>query len=386
MASGSAKPKRPAGDDRVFVRNGLHSFRKTYKLGEVYYGLGTAGVLAGLVGWVGWKGANPDPDLFDVSASLLEGAGPSPDPPASAPDRGPLPEGLTELGLTEGKVGAFTADNLYVKINGRAGFFKAFGVRSLHAVTLELPSEPGSSGPAASIDIELYDLAAAQNALGAYNGERAPSIQPTLEAGGAHHYDRNAAFVARGPYYARLIGSEESEPMSEKLRALVGHFRQQIAGAELPWAFSLFVDQLGLSAGQVSYLRSNAFSFGFASDVYKVALSAADSSEDLEAFVVAQASPAEAIALAQQFQQGFESLGSPAGETAAGVPLQKADFLESFSGSLAVERWVVGVRGAASPEQAHSWLERLRSGMRALPVEVKKRAVSGAATGEPGDE
>ena len=63
-----------SGEDRIFVRDGFRSFRRTYRVREVYFGAGTGAVLVGIVGWVGWKGAHPDPSLFDMSAALSGGA------------------------------------------------------------------------------------------------------------------------------------------------------------------------------------------------------------------------------------------------------------------------------------------------------------------------
>jgi len=391
----------------VFVRDGLRSYRRSYSRGEVYWGAGIAAGLVGVLIWVRYKGAHPDPSLNDMSAALsasvapqvlsagaLEpgstparppmadrgpgaapssgAAAPSPvaDPSASAQpgsERGPLPPGLGAGAFREGKVGAYTPDNLYVKIDGRAEFYTSFGVQGMHALTLE-----GFSG--ASVEIELYDLGASRNALGAFNGERPPGADSTHENGSTFRFDRNAAFLARGPYYARFVGSDETPEVVAEVKRLLEVLRQQLPAEELPWAFGLFVDQLKLPASQVSYARENAFSFGFARDVYKAALSAADSQENLEAFVAVKRDAAEAAQLAKQFQEGFASLGTPAGKTPAGVPLFKDEFLGSFSGATSSERWLIGVSAAPSAARAHEVLLELASGLRALPEAVLARA------------
>jgi hypothetical protein len=353
--------------DRIFVRDGLRSYRRTYRVAEVKWGLVTLGMLSGLVAWVAWRGAHPDPALYDVSAALKQGAEAAP-----AVSRGPLPEGLALPGWKEGRIGEYSSDNLYVKIDGRAGFFQSFGVKTLHTLTLEAE---GPAGAAPSVDIELYDMAENKNALGIYTGERVPGIESTVGLGYTHHFDRNAAFVARGAYYARLIGSDESDAVRAQLTGLVDVLEQRLPGGEQPWAFQLFVDGLGLPAAQVAYVKSNAFSFGFARDVYSVQLSAADSTDDMQAFVVAQASDAAAKALAEQYRAGFESLGKRAGRTPGGVPLAEDEVLGSYSAVTPSERWVVGVRGAPSKAEAHAVLERLVKGIGALPAEVRERAV-----------
>lgn len=406
--------KKGSDEERIFVKDGFRSFRRTYKLSEVYWGAGTGAVLLGIVGWVTWKGAHPDPSLFDMSAALEGGPPPgegsppgdleavdtrerragqrmgapreSDGPPGkggstgeASAERGPLPPGLAAGAYREGKIGSFSADTMYVKINGRAGYFQAFGAKSLHTLTLEGPE---SDGAPSSVDIEAYDLAESRNAIGAYNGERAPSIQSTAEDGSTFHTDRNAAFLARGRYYIRFIGSDESPAVVAEVRRLLDVFRRSIAGEELPWGFAFFVDQLKLPASAVTYVKNNAFSFGFARDVYKAQLSAADSKEDMEAFVVALADAEAAAAMAAQYTEGFASLGKPAGPGAGGVKWIEDEFLGTFSGASARERWVIGVRGAPSLERAKAELDRLVQAIGALPEAVRARAVPSAETDE----
>jgi hypothetical protein len=396
--------KLGASEARVFVRDGLRSYRRTYRRSEVYWGAGITLGLMGLLAWVRYKGAHPDPSLYDMSAALVPSAVPPAIPagaertpiadrgPGSVPsavaagaegapaavaaalagtdsstERGALPPGLSAGAFRESKIGAYTPDNLYVKIDGRAEFYLSFGLKSMHAVTLE-----ASSG--ASVEIELYDLGAANNALGAYNGERAPGAESRHENGSTFRVDHNAAFLARGPYYARFVGSDETPEVVSEVQRLLDALRQQLPAEELPWAFSLFVDQLKLTPSQVGYARENAFSFGFARDVYKAALSPADSQENLEAFVAVKSDAAAAANLAKQFQEGFASLGVAAGKTPAGVPLFKDEFLGSFSTATSVERWVIGVSAAPSAARAHELLQQLARGLQALPQAVLVRA------------
>jgi hypothetical protein len=403
-----------SGEDRVFVRDGFRSFRRTYRVKEVYFGAGTGAVLVGIVGWVGWKGAHPDPSLFDMSAALSGGAAAgapaleeaprragerlgapravsesaaprtgSEAAPAASDARGPLPAGLAAGAFREGKIGRYSADDMYIKINGRAGYFQSFGAKSLHFVALEGPE---SGGAPSSVDIELYDLGESRNAIGAYNGERPPGIEATVADGSTFHVDRNAAFLARGPYYVRFIGSDESPAVVAEVRRLLELFRREIEGEALPWGFALFVDQLKFAASAVTYVKSNAFSFGFARDVYKVSLSPADSQEDMEAFVVASADAEAAEALSGEYAKGFASMGEAAGQTSAKVKLFKDEYLGTFSGASRFDRWVFGVRGAPSAGRAAEVLEQVRGGLAALPDEVRARAVPSADLDAPAGE
>jgi hypothetical protein len=236
------------------------------------------------------------------------------------------------------------------------------------------------------VDIEVYDLGQSRNAIGAYNGERSPSAESTSADGSTFHFDRNAAFLARGPYYVRFIGSDESAAVVTEVRRLLDVFRREIAGEALPWGFSLFIDQLKLSPSAVTYVKSNAFSFGFARDVFKASLSPPDSKEDMEAFVVALADPAAAQAMAAQYTDGFASLGKPGGQTPKGVKLIEDEFLASFSGATAVDRFMIGVRGVPSKGQAAEELERLRAAVAAMPDDLRARAVPSSEPDAPGGE
>jgi len=294
-----------------------------------------------------------------------------------------LPAGLATGAYREGKIGAFTADTMYVKINGRAGYFQAFGAKSLHTLSLEGPE---SDGAPSSVDIEAYDLGEARNAIGAYNGERPPGVASTVDQGSTFHADRNAAFLARGHYYIRFIGSDESPAVVSEVKRLLDVFRSAIPGEELPWGFAFFSDRLKLPASAVTYVKNNAFSFGFARDVYKASLSPADSKDDMEAFIVALADAGAAKAMASEYTDGFASMGKPAGKGPGGTPWVEDEFLATFSGASAIERWVVGVRGAPSKAQATAELERLRQAVGALPDELRARAVPSPAGDEPSAE
>jgi hypothetical protein len=293
-----------------------------------------------------------------------------------------LPPDLGQGGYREGKVGAYSADTMYVKINGRAGYFQSFGVKTLHTVTLEGPAETTPT----SVDIEVYDLGESRNAIGAYNGERSSSVTSTAADGSTFHIDRNAAFLTRGRYYVRFIGSDESPPVVAEVRRLLDVFRRALPGEALPWGFALFVDQLKLSPSAVTYIKANAFSFGFARDVFKASLSPADSRDDMEAFVVALADDAAAQAMAKQYLEGFASLGKPAEKASKGFELVEDEFLGTFSGATAVERWTLGVRGAPSRARAVEELERLSQALRALPAVVRARAVPSSEPDAPAGE
>jgi hypothetical protein len=381
----------PAGLDaserRILNPRPYRVFRKSWSTSEAKTGTVVLLLLALVAAWVAWRGAHPDPALLADPTLLAAGAAQRPEvegrtapdgasfagernaggspaaPAASSAERGALPAALATEGWSEGTVARFNAGNLYVKINGRADFFLSRGFRSLTFVTL--------SGPAgATVDLELYDLGSAENALGAFAAERAPDAKPTTERGTSWYLARNALFLARGSSYLRAIGSDESPAVLGRLAALRKAFEAGLEAGKKPWTVALFGDALGLPQDRLQYTAENAFSFGFAKNVTSATL---DDGET-ELFVLPAGDEAKATELAARFEEGFLSYGTRA-ET-AGASWVKDQYLDTYARALAAGTMVVGVKGASDPAKAAGLLAKLEKAVRALPPDVARKAAA----------
>ncbi len=371
-------------EDRLFVRDGFRHYRRTYSLGEVRWGAIVFALLLVLSGWVIWKGRHPDPALYSDGASLLAPgetkvpiaqAGTATAPLAGRGEsqvgtavagRGPLPDDLAGSDWTEDKIASFDEENLYVKINGRADYFRAFGFKQMTSVLLNKKGDPTTT-----IDVEMYDLARAPNALGAYGGERPQDAKVIETAGGLHHFDRNALFMARGPYYIRILGSDETPVITAKLKSLADVMLASVAAAPLPWVYPIVLGELGLSADRMTYFAKNAFSLAFADDVWSVRPLGKD--KDLEWFLSARKDVRAAKRFSAQLHTAFLEMGERAGKK-QGVDLVKDQFLGLFSAAAIEDRFVIGVRGADSGAAAVTEIGKLRAALRAAPAEVRARA------------
>ena len=369
----SSNPSR-RGDDRVFVRDGRRHYRRQYSLTEPRIGAVILVLLAAVVAWVAWKGAHPDPELSAESEMLLQAGdaiqpldgrpeGGTPVGRASgggdAADRGVLPAGLAITGWTEGAVSHFDPANLYVKINGREDYYKSFGFVRL--TTVSLVNDANSD---VVVDIELFDLGEPANALGAYAGERSPEIAPEITAGGMAHFDRNALYVTRGRHYLRAIGSEESPLVRAELEHLKLAFEENLTGEALPGAYAVFVGGMGMDPGRVSFVSENAFSFGFATNVYTALLA----DEETEVFVTDAGSPEAATTLAAQFAAGFLEYGNAVEGSHDPVWVEDR-YINTLAGAVADRAWVIGVRGAPDRAAAEKALNDLRRALGALAEE-----------------
>lgn len=335
--------------DRIFVRNGRRLYRRRFSTTESRIGIVILIALASVLGWVAWKGNHADPSLFMLEMDLSQSAY------VGAADRGPLPAELAAPGWSEGDVSQFDFDNLYVKINGREGYYKSFGFERLYFLSIASMDDPQTA-----VDIELYDLGNAANAVGAYSGERSPEVTPEANDSGLAHVDRNALFLTRGRFYLRAIGSEESPEVTAQLEHLKRRFEVELPGEPLPWGYALFVGRMGMQPASVSFALENALSFGFARNVYSASLG-----EGGELFVTPGGTGTDAQELAARFRDGFRQYGTDEGD------FIKDKYLGTYATVTAVGPWVVGIHRASESDSAREAVNELANVVREWPLPAK---------------
>lgn len=389
MAAPSAPAPPPALDSRekrvINPRPHAH-YRKTYSLTEVRIGGAVLLVLVAIASWVAWRGAHPDPLLYGDPNAVLKiapggpvdvreggqarvpgpggAAASNPIKPIKAVDRGPLPASLATTGFTEGQASRFEAGNLYEKINGRADFFLSRGFKSMTFVPLT-----GAGGE--TVDLELYDLGSPENALSAFSAEKPPEEKATSAAGSSGYRARNALFVARGPFYGRAIGSDESAPVLAQLEAVRKALETGVASGDRPWAHALFADALGIPPDRVTYQAENAFSFAFGKNVFSALLPDGET----EVFVMPLASAKSAESTAKQFEKAFLDYGDVVDRS--GAKWVKDKYLSGYSRAVAAGTMVAGVKGAPKIEDAEALLGKLSKAVSVLPASVAEKAARG---------
>ncbi|MEM7674914.1 MAG: DUF6599 family protein [Myxococcota bacterium] len=353
---------RPSKADRLFNPNGRRHFRKNYDLRELPVGLLILVGLTAVGGWVIYKGAHPDPGLLALDVVPTgEKDGQQGGDAAPTEDRGPLPADLSVDGWAEGTARSYDPDNLYVKINGRAGYYRSFGVQKLFCLTLQKADDPTTV-----VDLEMYDHGNVENALGAYNGERGTDQEPEVLSRGLTHYARNALYLTLGRYYLRAVGSDETPLILAQLKKIRSRFEEALEGAPLPWSYGLFIGKMGFKAGALTYFANNAFNFGFANGVNVVRLD-----DETELFAELAADAATARAQAQRYLEGFRGYGS---EVEPGWVQDQ--YIQTIATAEAQERWVIGVRGAPDLPAAKAGLARLTEGLQGFDVPEGAAAAS----------
>ena len=360
---------RPPTTEPVFNTFRRKPLRPFYSIRELQIGAVVIVILAAVLAWVMRRGAQPDPTLFTVPQNLLTDKGKTitvykrPVEPwvepgrigaaTSSPRLDPFPEAVASAGWrVTAPPQMFDESNLYIKIDGREGFYKSYGFKKLHFLSLASAEQDG-----VTIDIELFDLGNIENALGALTAEISdPSTEVQAQQSGLSYTTRNAAFLSQGRYYGRIMGSDDSELIRKKVSALREAFQAALPGEPMPWSYALFVGRLHLNPAKIQYFAENAFSFGFASRVYSAALTGSDT----EVFIAHRKSDAEASALAEKFADGFAAFGKKL-PASAGTTFVQNEYTSAIDGVRTHGAFVIGVRLAKSAQEAAQWLDRLAS-------------------------
>jgi hypothetical protein len=344
-------------------------YRPFFSLWEFWIGIGLLVVVAGVVAWVMWRGQHPEPGLFQVGEKFLSNKGkniavykrplqPWVEPGAasmSVKSYAPFPDSVTADGWqAPGGVQEFGVSNLYEKIDGREAFYKTYGFDRLYCLSLTKQE--------LTIDIELFDLSTIENALGAFSAEiTSPETQITPAPGGFSYTSRNAGFVAHGRFYARLLGSDDNETIRAKVQNLMQALVASLPGGKVPWAYEVFAGRMKFSPRQVQYYARDAFSFGFADEIY-----AAKIKDDTEVFFSQRKDATAAAALAGKFVEALAGFGKKL-DSPAGVTVLRNDFANTFDAIGTEGEFVIGVHMAVSAEEALRWFGLLHDQLKATP-------------------
>lgn len=112
-----------------------------------------------------------------------------------------------------GRVERFAADDMYVKIDGRADAFLQRGALELAFCSYTHEHDGGRS-----VDVYLYDMGTAANAEGVYLFEAPPEVPP-VDVGQAGYQVGGAVFFWKGPVYVQVLpGSLDAGDADAALR------------------------------------------------------------------------------------------------------------------------------------------------------------------------
>jgi hypothetical protein len=205
------------------------------------------------------------------------------------------------------RVGKFTADNLYERINGRAELYLAYDVVSLTTATFEDKTDIGRF-----IELSVFDMGNATNAFGIFSVERFQG-DPPLDLGRISYRSDANAYIWKGKYYITIVVSdstEESEQLSLDLAEKVT--TALIDSGERVWGLSA-LPQDDLITDSVQYFKVDAMGLDFMQNTYTAEYLKGETT--IKVFLSQQASPDLALDLverygeySQEYGQGFKRM------------------------------------------------------------------------------
>ncbi len=274
--------------------------------------------------------------------------------PTSSPDTASAPPGLASLppGLKEfGPVEAFTPDNLYDKIDGKAELYLAAGFVQMHCQRFALKDAPDQW-----FEWFVYDMGNLPQAFSVFSTQRRAEGQ-TLDLTPYAYKTQNALYFVCGSNYIEAVASAASEPLTAAMLGLATRFVADHPAGESRLAQLEILPTENLVPGSFTLQSSDAFGF----DRFKNVFTANYRSNDAEvtAFVTSCADARAAADLRDAYRafliaNGGKELPSAGGEWGKPIEIMGSVEIVFSKGTL-----VAGVHSAPSLAAAEQLARRV---------------------------
>jgi hypothetical protein len=130
-----------------------------------------------------------------------------------------VPSGFKAIGQTQ----VYTSGNLYEKINGKADFYVDAGFEELSTQRFIR-----RDNEALWMELYVYDMGDVRNAFSVYSRQRRPDVQalPDVQFG---YSTANSFYFVHGQYYIELVGSAESEELTNAVTEVTQKIRAKLS-------------------------------------------------------------------------------------------------------------------------------------------------------------
>ena len=131
--------------------------------------------------------------------------------------------------LPAGPAERFDADNLWVKINGKAEGYLPYGVVRLDCRRLALADQAHQS-----LEVYAYEMSQPQGALSVFTRQRRSDAQPLGELGPQAYRSGRAIFLVHGPLYVEILPAADSDKLHQAALQLAGRLIKSLPRASAP--------------------------------------------------------------------------------------------------------------------------------------------------------
>lgn len=210
--------------------------------------------------------------------------------PAAVAESSPYaPAGFETLSKAE----SYNADNLYEKIDGKAPLYTEAGFKGL---TTQRFAKTGDSE--LWMEVYIYDMGDIKNAFSVYSMQRRDSAEAFASMRFAYKTS-NALYFVHGKYYIEIVGSSESEELSEAMAEAARKITANLTAGALSIAELAFFPYQNSVEGSFKLYIVNAFGFEGLTNVFTARYKVG--SETVTAFVSKKADSKEAEATAESY-------------------------------------------------------------------------------------
>ncbi|MFC1580422.1 DUF6599 family protein [Thermodesulfobacteriota bacterium] len=242
-------------------------------------------------------------------------------------------------------VKTFNPKNLWEHINGRAEFFLAYGM-----VQMIYAKYTDSSRAGGYIDVSIYSMGTPTSAFGVFAGERQEDISVVNFGRRGYRFGAHL-FIWKGPYYVRMIASEDS-PRFRKMNL-------QMAKGLTPLLHDSGEPVWGLQAlpkddrvpGSEQFFKQDALGLEFMTDTYMARYRKKDIL--VTVFLSRKEHPAAAEDILRRYAVYAKQFGEGVREVKRhGVAILLCDMDGSFDALIQKGGLVGGVTSTEDPEDA----------------------------------
>lgn len=188
------------------------------------------------------------------------------------------------------------ADNVYEKINGKEGAFRAFHFRELRFGRYAV------AGSQDAYDVYIYDMAEPVNAFGMYMSERSYTAEP-VELGRAGYVSGSSAFFWKSKYYVNVLGPPEDSPdKTETAVQIARAIEETIADDGEPFWAQEVLPEAERVPDSLAYQATSALTFEFLEGIF-IATYENEAGVEYQMFVGRYASPEEADGIFSRYAE-----------------------------------------------------------------------------------
>jgi hypothetical protein len=239
------------------------------------------------------------------------------------------------------QVDRFTADNLYVKIDGRADVFLQF-----HVVGLTFGTYYHTSDPERTVDVYWYDMGEPVNAYGVYRTEASPEAEP-VAIGREGYQTGGAVFFCQGASYVQVLPTRDDPADARVARGIAQRLAEQVGdGGDTFWAEAV-LPKSNRVEDSLAFIAQDAFGLDFLTEVFTAEYDSPG--QRITLFVHRAADEAAAAALLEKYQAFFEEYGRLVAEDSDASRRIVAGEVAGLVDVVFVKgRYLAGVAGAES--------------------------------------